>query len=360
MKKVRVKTGSRNYDVIIGHGLLPRCGELLSDLFSPGEAAVITNPTIKGRHGDLLQRGLQEAGFAPHFLSIPDGERHKTLESAGSLYTALAEARVSRTTPLIAFGGGVVGDLAGFVAATYKRGLPLVQIPTTLLAQVDSSIGGKTAVDHAGIKNTIGAFHQPALVMADIDVLQTLPATEITNGLAEVIKYAVIDDARLFCYIEQNIDTILKRDAKAMKHIVMRSAAIKAKIVSKDEKDRGLRNILNFGHTIGHGIESASDFKCSHGQAVARGMLASGKIAVQMGVFSSKSLARLQEVIKAAGLLAELEIPPVPLMMKAIEQDKKIINGRLRFILPRALGQAFISEEVDMQMIKEALERVDD
>ncbi len=359
MKKITVKTRSRSYDVIVGSGLLAASGTRLRKLSEAERAVVITNPTVRRHHGDALEQGLAAAGFSTSFHAVPEGEQSKTLEAAGSLYAALNELQVDRTTPVVAFGGGVVGDLAGFVAATYKRGLPLVQIPTTLLAQVDSSIGGKTAVDHSGIKNSVGVFYQPVLVIADIAVLQTLPASELYNGLAEVIKYAVISDAAFFKYLENNMDAIKAGDAGALETIVVKSATIKAGIVGKDETDRGARNILNFGHTIGHGIESASSFSISHGQAVALGMLAAGRIAVKLGTFDGGSLLRLKQLILKAGLLTDTDLPPAAHVIEAIEQDKKIVNGRLRFILPRSIGRAFISRQVDIRMIKEALEGTD-
>ena len=359
MKKVTVKTVSRSYEVIVDSGLLAESGKWLRKLLPVGRVAIITNPTVQKLHGDALERGLTAAGFQPSCLTVPDSEGARTLETAGILYAALNNLQADRSTPVVACGGGVVGDLAGFVAATYKRGLPLVHIPTTLLAQVDSSIGGKTAVDHAGIKNSVGVFYQPVLVLADINVLQTLPEKEVCIGLAEVIKYAVISNAAFFRYLENNMDAIKARDAAALETIVVKSAAIKACIVGKDETDRGVRNLLNFGHTIGHGIESASAFSISHGQAVATGMLIAGKIALKSGTFDPGSLNRLKKLILKAGLEADPDMPPTERITEAVEQDKKIMNGKIRFILPRSIGQAFISQQVDIQMIKAALEGSD-
>ena len=356
MKRIVVKTASRNYEVVAGSGLLAEAGKRLRRLLPSPGAVVITNPTVQQLHGETLERGLAASGFTASFLTVPEGEESKTLKTADMLYAALNTFKAERTTPIIAFGGGVIGDLAGFVAATYKRGMPLVQIPTTLMAQVDSSIGGKTAIDHAGIKNSVGAFYQPLLVIADTAALHTLPEVEIRNGLAEVIKYGVIGDSTLFKYLETNMQAILDRDNTKLETIVARSAAIKARIVGRDERDTGDRNLLNFCHTIGHGIESASDFTVSHGQAVAIGMLLAGSIAVRLGTFDGGSLDRLKRLINKAGLLAEKALPSSERIIEAISHDKKIMNGKLRFILPRSIGHVFISHQVDIRMIKEALE----
>jgi 3-dehydroquinate synthase len=252
-------------------------------------------------------------------------------------------------------GGGVIGDLAGFVAATYLRGVPLIQIPTTLLAQVDSSIGGKVAVDHGQLKNRIGAFYQPRLVIADIATLKTLDAKILVDGLAEVIKYGVIQDRGLLTYIEDNLDKIKSRDDGALEEIVFRSAKIKAEIVEKDEKDSGLRAILNYGHTVGHAIESASEFKVGHGTAVAIGMLAAAKISNRMGMLNKNELLRLNRLIQRAGLPTKMPDLKVEEIVQAITHDKKVLRGKVRFILPKSLGSVFITDEVSLSLVEQIL-----
>jgi 3-dehydroquinate synthase len=251
----------------------------------------------------------------------------------------------------------VIGDLAGFVAATYMRGLPLISLPTTLLAQVDSSIGGKTAVDHGPIKNNIGVFHQPALVVCDISTLNSLPQLEMSNGLAEVIKYAVIQDREMFLLLERNIERIRLLDNALLEEIVVRCAGIKARIVGKDEKDLGLRNILNFGHTIGHALESASDYRMKHGQAVSIGMVTAAVISNKMGTFPLKDLNRLKNLLMAAGLPVGVPRLDMARIIRAVEHDKKVQQGKIRFILPRRIGSAFISNSVSFALAIEVLER---
>ena len=288
-------------------------------------------------------------------LQVADGEEQKSLEVAGRLYDDLTDSYCERTTPILALGGGVIGDLTGFVAATYLRGVPLIQIPTTLLAQVDSSIGGKVAVNHGRLKNKIGAFYQPRLVISDIDTLRTLATRELSEGLAEVIKYAVIKDKEFFAYLEQNLDCIKSLEERFLEEIVHKSARIKAEVVEKDEKDSGLRNILNYGHTLGHAIESASDFKVEHGKAVALGMLAAARISTKLGLMDKNELNRLRDIIQRAELPTELPDLEVKKLAQAIKHDKKILRGKLRFILPKALGSVFITDEVSLPLIEQVL-----
>jgi 3-dehydroquinate synthase len=286
---------------------------------------------------------------------VADSEEQKSLETAGWLYSKLSRLGAERSTPILALGGGVIGDLAGFVAATYMRGVPLLQLPTTLLAQVDSSIGGKVAVNHGQLKNNIGAFYQPRLVLSDTATLKTLPAREFANGLAEVIKSAVIGGADLFAFLEANLDGIKGQEGEALEEVVFRSARIKAAVVEQDETDQGLRNVLNFGHTIGHGIETASGFMIEHGAAVAIGMLAAAAVAQRLGLFGQDELARLKALIRAAGLPTKVSGGKVKDILAAMRHDKKIQGGRLRFVLPRAIGDVIISDEVELSLVEEVL-----
>jgi len=298
---------------------------------------------------------LSREGFEVIILQVPDGEEEKSLETAGRLYNELTGVYAERTTPILALGGGVIGDLAGFVAATYLRGVPLIQVPTTLLAQVDSSIGGKVAVNHDQLKNMIGAFYQPRLVVTDVGTLKTLPTKEFTNGLAEVIKYAVIWDKELFIYLEGNLDKVRALDEMTLGEIVFRTVKIKAIIVEKDERDMGLRSILNYGHTVGHAIESVSDFEMGHGEAVAIGMLAAARISNQLGFLDRREVIRLKGLIEEAGLPTKFENLEVGQIIQAMKHDKKVLEGKVRFILPRTIGEVFITDEVSLSLVEQVL-----
>ena len=355
MKKVKLRLGSNSYEIHIGSEILMQTGRQLKENGFTGNLVIITNPIVKRLYGDALKQSLSREGFRIIILQVPDGEEQKSLEVAGRLYNELTNFYAERTTPILALGGGVVGDLAGFVAATYLRGVPFIQIPTTLLAQVDSSIGGKVAIDHGQLKNKIGAFYQPKLVITDINTLRTLDTKILIDGLAEVIKYAVIRDKELFTYIEENLDKIKALDDKALEEIVFRSAKIKAEIVEKDEKDLGLRAILNYGHTVGHAIESASDFKVEHGEAVTIGMLAAAKISNKMGILDKTELLKLNSLIERVGLSTRMPNLKVERIIQAIKHDKKILRGKIRFILPKSIGSVFITDEVSPSLVEQIL-----
>ena len=355
MKRVRVKLGNNSHDILIGRGLLAQAGTTLRELGFYGELIVITDPKVKRVHGSTLMGGLTGSDFKVTFLEVPEGEEQKSLETAGRLYHKLTRSYAERTTPILALGGGVIGDLSGFVAATYLRGVPLIQIPTTLLAQVDSSIGGKVAINHGTLKNRIGAFYQPRLVISDTSTLKTLPTGEITDGLAEVIKYGIIRDAELFTYIEDNLRKIKSFDDQALETIVYRSARIKAEVVAGDERDFGLRNILNYGHTIGHAIESVSDFKVRHGEAVAIGMIAAAKISNRIGRLDTNVVNRITNLITKTSLPTELPKLELKKLVRAMKHDKKVLQGKLRFVLPRMIGEVFITDEVSQSLIEKVL-----
>jgi 3-dehydroquinate synthase len=355
MRKVRVNLGNFSYDIHIGPGILRQSGHQLKKQGFSGKLTVITNPTVKELYGEALEENLLSAGFMVTFLTVPDGEEQKSLETAGKLYLELDSQHAERTTPILALGGGVIGDLAGFVAATYKRGVPLIQIPTTLLAQVDSSIGGKVAVNHGQLKNEIGAFYQPRLVLSDIDTLATLTPKALGDGLAEVIKYGIIRDSKLLSYLEENMDRIKSFDAGALEEVVFRSAEIKAEVVAKDELDLGLRAILNYGHTVGHAVESVSDFRISHGEAVAIGMLAAARISREMGILTPDELVRLESLSEKAGLPAKAPNLDLERLVSVMKHDKKVRQGKVRFILPRSLGEVFMTDDVNLSLVKQVL-----
>jgi 3-dehydroquinate synthase len=354
---VKVKLGNRGYEVRIGRDLLGHVGAWLRKISSADTAIIITNPIVDRLHGANLKRDLDRNGFHPAVLLIPDGENQKSLDTAAKLYGGLQNVHAERSTPVIALGGGVIGDLAGFVAATYKRGLPLISVPTTLLAQVDSSMGGKTAVDHGPVKNSIGVFHQPLLVVSDISTLHSLPHLEMSNGLAEVIKYAVIQDKDLFRMLEVNMEKIRMLDTTLLEEVVVRCAGIKARIVEKDEKDLGLRNTLNFGHTVGHAVESASDYRIKHGQAVSIGMVTAAVISNKMGIMPLRDLNRLKNLLMAAGLPVGVPRLEMSRIIGAVEHDKKVQHGKINFVLPRRIGKVFVSNAVSFALAIEVLER---
>ena len=355
MKKIDVKTGQSSYSIIIGAGILAQTGEKLKELGLKDKAVIITNPTVNKLYGAVVKQSLIDAGFKTTALTVPDGEEYKTLESAGKLYEQLAEWGAERSTAILALGGGVIGDLAGFVAATYMRGVPLVQLPTTLLAQCDSSIGGKTAVDYKQLKNEIGTFYQPKMTVSDITTLKSLPEKEFTGGLAEVIKHAVIKDEQFFNYLEKNLDRPKALDNNVLEAVVAKSAQIKVGFVEQDEKDTGIRNILNFGHTVGHAVESVSHFQVSHGQGVSIGMTAAAGIAVLMGLMDKANAVRLEKLLRKAGLATKLPQMEIRQVMQAMRYDKKVQGGKIRFVLPRAIGQVLITDDVSPAVIEKVL-----
>ncbi len=355
MKKVRLRLGSNSYEIHIGSSMLMQTGHLLKESGFAGKLVIVTTPIVKRLYGDALKKNLTGAGFRAVILLVPDGEEQKSLEAAGRLYNELTDLHAERTTLLLALGGGVIGDLTGFVAATYLRGVPLVQIPTTLLAQVDSSIGGKVAVNCGRLKNMVGAFYQPKLVISDIDALKSLTLRELGDGLAEIIKYAVIRDKGLFTYLESNLDRIKSLDAEVVEEVVFRASRIKARVVERDERDLGIRNILNYGHTVGHAIETVSDFEVGHGGAVAIGMMAAARISNQLSIFDTGELDRLKDVIERAGLPTEIPDLEVDSILQAMKHDKKISRGRIRFILPKSIGEVFITDEVSLSLVKKVL-----
>ncbi|MFC1592967.1 3-dehydroquinate synthase [Candidatus Omnitrophota bacterium] len=355
MKRVKVRLGSNSYNICIGSGLLTEAGHQIKEIGLSDKLVIITDPTVKGLYGNSLQQNLISEGFNVIILEVPEGEEQKSLETAARLYSELSSFHAERATPILALGGGVIGDLSGFVAATYLRGVPLIQIPTTLLAQVDSSIGGKVAVDHEQLKNKIGAFYQPRLVIADITTLRSLTITELSQGLAEVIKYAAIKDNGLFTYLEGNLGQIKSLDETALEEVVFRSTKIKAEVVEKDERDFGLRHILNYGHTVGHAIESTSDFKVVHGEAVALGMLAAGRISNKMGILDGNELLRLTKLIKRAGLPSEIPSLEVGEIIQAMRYDKKVCHDKIRFVLLKSIGSTFITDEVSPSIVEQVL-----
>ncbi len=358
MIKVRVKLGKNSYEIRIGQSLLPHIGLWLQEQGLSGKTVIITDSNVRPLYAANLERSLIDAGFKVIILEIPAGEEQKTLATAGQLYQRLAEAFVERTTLILALGGGVVGDLAGFVAATYMRGVPLVHVPTSLLAMVDSSIGGKTAVDHNSLKNMVGAFYQPKLVVADVATLKTLPQVELSNGMGEVIKHAVIRDKVFFRFLQENMTSAMDYDMGVLGKIVEKNACIKAPVVATDERESGLRTLMNYGHTVGHAVEAVSNFKLKHGQAVAIGMMAAAKISRRLGFLPADELNQIEECIRAAGLPVDLpDFSPAEKekLLELIKHDKKVLDGKIRFVLLKSIGDAFITDKVASDLIREVL-----
>ena len=358
MHTVKVNLGDRSYDIELGTGL-DQAGAHLKALGLGRKMALVTNPTIKKLHGQRIVDSLKAAGFLVMSVEVPDGEQYKNLDWANAIYAALLTNGFDRKSALVAFGGGVIGDLTGFAAATFMRGVPFVQVPTTLLAMVDSSVGGKTGVNHPMGKNMIGAFYQPKKVLMDLDVLKTLPREEFLSGIAEVIKYGVIRDAALFDYLDKNRDKILSLDPDALSHIIKRSCEIKAEVVSKDEREGGLRAILNFGHTIGHAIETAENYTMRHGEAVAIGMVYASRLAHRTGLCAASVPERVERLIKSYGLPANLTAlsrqPSVTELTDTMQVDKKAEGGKVKFVLPSKIGEVVITNQWDEGVLKEVL-----
>ena len=345
--------GERSYPILLGTGLLGT-----PDLLEPytrHQALVVTNAAVSGLYLDQVRRSLMSVDHVD-VVEIGDGERFKTLGTYATVLDALIDNRHNRTTTVIALGGGVVGDVAGFAAATYQRGVGLVQIPTTLLALVDSSVGGKTAVNHAAGKNLIGAFYQPHAVIADVGVLATLPEREFRAGLAEVIKYGIIADRLFFDWLESHIDDLLDRDPACLIHAVRRSCEIKAEVVADDEREQGRRMILNFGHTFGHAIEAVTAYeRFLHGEAVAAGMVMAMDLSVRLGRSNDRDAKRARRLIERTGLVAEALDVDEEAMLDAMGMDKKVMDGRLRLIVCDGIGAVSVASDVPEQTLRQTI-----
>ena len=343
--QLSVDLGARSYPIVVGNGLLKD-----PDRFTPfvagRQVCIVTNDTVAPLYLDTLEKTL--AQYQVDACVLPDGEEYKTLETYARVIDHLMTRRHNRSTTLIALGGGVIGDITGFAAATYQRGVALIQVPTTLLALVDSSVGGKTAVNHPQGKNMIGAFYQPRMVIADLDTLDSLPAREYLAGIAEVIKYGVIRDAEFFRWLEANVDRLLRRDPDVLNHAVLTSCAIKAAIVASDEREDGVRAILNFGHTFGHAIETLTRYEYLHGESIAIGMVMAADLSTRIGMLSRADGRRIKALVAAFGLPV---VPPgniTPAAMRtSMGMDKKVIDGRLRLVLTRSLGHALVTDQFE-------------
>jgi 3-dehydroquinate synthase len=354
---VHVQLGNRSYDIAITSGEAAGLPSFVRQCAKGGLAFIVTDEHVV-EHADRVALALGEAGFQPRVVSLPAGEAQKALNVASYLYDRLAEARADRKTLVIAVGGGVIGDLAGFVAATWNRGLPLLMVPTTLLAMVDSSVGGKVGINHPRGKNLIGAFHQPIGVWIDTAFLNTLPDREYRSGLAEVVKYGVILDAEFFEYLERNATAILARDADCIRHVVGRCCRLKADVVERDEREEtGLRAVLNYGHTFAHAFETVGGYGAwLHGEAVSAGMVCASRLAERRGLIGSDITERQRLLLQTFGLSVAPQNWPADELLAVMRLDKKVSAGRLRFVLPRRLGEVAMFDDVPESDVRAVLD----
>jgi 3-dehydroquinate synthase len=355
MESLSVALGERSYPIHIGPGLIDS-----SALYAPhlcaGRAVIVSNHVVAALYLPRVKKALEHAGASVGQIMVEDGEQAKRWQSVDEICGALLEARCGRDSLLVALGGGVVGDLAGFAAAVYQRGIAFLQVPTTLLAQVDSSVGGKTAINHALGKNMIGAFHQPRAVIADVAVLDSLPDRELRAGLAEVIKHGLALDPEFAGWLETNIEKLLARQPGALVHAVRRSCELKARIVAEDEREAGKRALLNFGHTFGHAIEGGVGYgSWLHGEAVAAGMVMAAELSARLGLIAGEDLERVRRLIARAGLPVAGPALPVDRMLELMAVDKKAAKGKIRFVVLESIGRARLQGDIDQQLVRKAI-----
>jgi 3-dehydroquinate synthase len=358
VRTVRVSLGNRSYDIKISPGLIGKLGAECARLKLGSRCAIITDTNVGREYAKPAYNSLLRAGFEPSLVIVPAGETAKSLKTVQSCYDRLASHRLERKSFIVALGGGVVGDLAGFVAATYLRGISFVQVPTTLLAHVDSSVGGKVGVNLKAGKNLVGAFYQPKLVLCDLDALATLPAREFRAGLAEVIKYGIIYDASLFARLERDLPKLLRREPAVLGEIIARCCEIKARVVGQDETESGLRAILNFGHTIGHGLEAISSYgKYLHGEAISIGQIAAAKLSHELAGFPEKQTHRIADLFKRAGLPTQVKLSARqrPKLFAAMKLDKKVSDGEIKFVLAKRIGKVVWGEKVPQTLVEKVL-----
>ena len=361
MRNVEIALADRAYTVQVGHGVLSQLGESCRRVELGNQVAVIADRAVADLYLKPAVTSLKGAGFRPLEVLIPGGDADKNLTTAEQVFGQLIEAELDRSAWVLALGGGVVGDLAGFVAATFLRGVPFVQVPTTIVSQVDASVGGKTAVNHRLGKNLIGAFHQPRLVLIDTDVLRSLPRRELVGGLGEVVKHAVIRDPELFAFLEEHLEQIisLRLDPDQLDWLIARNVQIKARVVETDERETGLRAILNYGHTVGHAIEAAGAYtRYHHGEGVVLGMVAAGEIAVRRNLWSEEDRDRQDALLSRMDVPGGLKELSTQEILERTRSDKKRVSGRLRFVLPRSIGQVEIFDDIPEETAVAAIQYV--
>ena len=361
-RTVRVGLGERSYDIVIGEDLLASAGAHLKDVLSRPRAVIVTDENVAGRHLEAFARSCGESGIGTESIVLPAGEATKSFDQLEKLTGELIDAKVGRDDMVVALGGGVIGDLAGFAASILRRGVDFIQAPTTLLAQVDSSVGGKTAINVPQGKNLIGAFHQPRLVLADVSALDTLPPREVLAGYAEVVKYGLLGDQPFFEWLEANGQAVIDGDRTARIEAVARSCEAKAKIVAADEREGGVRALLNLGHTFGHALEAEAGFDGTllHGEAVAIGMIQAFELSVRLGLCPGQDAERVRRHFKAVGLPTDpadrgLDGVPASRLLDHMAQDKKVRDGRLTFIMARRIGEAFVTRDIPATDVLEYL-----
>lgn len=355
MQTLKVELANRSYPIHIGRGLVSNADLILPHL-KRKHVAIVTNTTVAPLYLDQLSASLQAAGVSVISIILPDGEAYKNSETLNLIYDALLQNRCERSTTLIALGGGVIGDLTGYAAATYLRGVPFIQIPTTLLSQVDSSVGGKTGINHPLGKNMIGAFYQPQLVLADIDTLQTLPSREFSAGMAEVIKYGLIRDPDFFDWLEMHIEQLMALDESSITEAIYRSCQNKADVVARDEHETGERALLNLGHTFGHAIENAMGYGVwLHGEAVAAGTMMAADLSERMGWLKPEDVKRIYALLTAANLPLEAPKLGVEKYLDLMQLDKKVADGKIRLVLQQEIGKSVITSDYDEKKLNETL-----
>ena len=357
MKTLRVELGDNSYPILVGTGLLDRAGELLTPHTKSNKILIVSDAFVQERYMPIVQQSLEDTGLDVRTIEVPTGEESKSLVQFSRIQDSLVAHQLDRGSTVIALGGGVVGDLAGFSAAVYMRGISYVQIPTTLQAQVDASVGGKTAINHPKGKNLIGAFHQPKLVLIDVQTLETLPQRDIRAGLIEVIKMGVIRDEPLFEMVEENFDAILNLDSAVLSEMIACACINKAEIVAKDEKESGLRMVLNYGHTFGHALEAVTHYnRYRHGEAVSIGMNCAAQLATNLGMLSETDFQRQRTLLARARLPIAFPSDIAPeVICEAMYLDKKTLGGKLRLILPMRIGEVVIRDDVDDIDVLEAI-----
>ncbi len=359
MRNVHVHLGDRSYDILIDAGLLTRLPELFRQYGVRNRLFLIANSNVFKLHGEKLLKALNGGGFQAIQILIPDGEKYKNLQTLENIYTYLIAQGADRQSTILALGGGVTGDLAGFAAATFHRGVPYIQIPTTLLSQVDSSVGGKTGVNHSQGKNLIGAFYQPYMVCIDTDTLVTLPGRELQSGMYEVLKYGLISDPDFFDYLEAHLDDIKARKPEVIENVISRCCEIKAEVTSMDENEADLRRILNFGHTFGHGLEAAAGYGCiTHGEGVGYGMIAAVLLSERRGYVDAATVERVIHGICRIGPLPDIKSLSLDSVLQAMVRDKKRLHDRINFVLLREIGKTIIEDDLDQATLREIWSRI--
>lgn len=357
MQELIVPLGDRSYPIRIGTDLLSHCGTWTTQITS-SRVLLVSNPTVFALYGAVVERVLAEAGLEVHRAIIPDGEEYKNMEETLQVIDRALQLQLDRSSVVVALGGGVVGDLAGFAAAIYQRGIPFIQIPTTLLAQVDSSVGGKVGVNHPLGKNMIGAFHQPRLVVVDLSTLDTLEDRDYTSGLGEVVKYGIVWDKSLFAYLEDHADRIIKRDKSCLQHIVYECCRIKSDIVGQDEREKGLRAVLNLGHTFGHSLEKLGGYRDHrHGEAVAMGTVMACSLAEELGLLQSQETRRISALLQRLGLPVQAPDYDPEAVYNGMLGDKKASGDKLRFVVPTGIGSFTMVDNPDKDLVLKAIKR---